>query len=405
MNQSAATPLSVIAPPVQTLPSGRTLASIQKIVALEPIPGYDRVEYATILGWHVIVVKGAFKPGDLCVYVECDSILPEYPEFEFLRRKQFRIRTIKMCKVLSQGIAFSLQDLAPYLGTNLYAEGDDVTARLGITKYDPEAEEEKRSAKGMRPTPQGNKYLMKLGWYRWLYFKLHPRNAKGGFPTGIKKTDETRIQKMTALLKAYGKYHFYVSEKLDGQSATYFVRKVKSWLPWATTYQFGVCSREIYLRTPHNCTWWNIAKQLDLNTLLATAAQTLGHDLCIQGEIVGPNIQKNKYKLKEHRFYVFNVLNLTTQTYYTIEEATQFCQTYGLTMVPMLTLDYALPLDPDGDVSKTIDAVLTYADGISVLANVSREGVVLRTTTNVLGGREPISFKAVSNKFLLEHGL
>ena len=48
----------------------RKLASIQRVVDLQPIEGKDRIEVATILGWTVIVQKGQFKIGDLCIYIE-----------------------------------------------------------------------------------------------------------------------------------------------------------------------------------------------------------------------------------------------------------------------------------------------------------------------------------------------
>ena len=82
----------------------RKLASIQKIEWIRPIEGKDRIVLAGILGWQVIVKKDEFQVGDLCVYVEIDSQLPEKPEYEFLRPKKFRIRTMKMGGVLSEGI-------------------------------------------------------------------------------------------------------------------------------------------------------------------------------------------------------------------------------------------------------------------------------------------------------------
>ena len=80
----------------------RNLASIQKISKLEPIPNADTIEKATVLGWELVVKKGEFKEGDLCVYCEIDSVLPERPEFEFLRTKKFRIKTIKFKGQISQ---------------------------------------------------------------------------------------------------------------------------------------------------------------------------------------------------------------------------------------------------------------------------------------------------------------
>ena len=84
----------------------RQLASVKKIASLNPIPGKDRIELATVDGWTVIVKKGEFWVDGPCVYVEIDSVLPDKPEFEFLRPKDFRIRTMKMAGVISQGICF-----------------------------------------------------------------------------------------------------------------------------------------------------------------------------------------------------------------------------------------------------------------------------------------------------------
>lgn len=55
----------------------RHLASIQKITRIVPIENADRIELADVLGWHVVVEKGKFSAGDLVVYCEVDSILPD----------------------------------------------------------------------------------------------------------------------------------------------------------------------------------------------------------------------------------------------------------------------------------------------------------------------------------------
>ena len=74
------------------------------------------------------------------MFIEPDSILPEREEFEFLRPKKFRIKTMKMAGVLSQGICFPLSILPDKDGG--YEVGDDVTEILGIKKYEPYTEEE-----------------------------------------------------------------------------------------------------------------------------------------------------------------------------------------------------------------------------------------------------------------------
>ena len=107
----------------------RKLASIQTVNAAEPIPNADAIERIRVLGWWVVVKKGEFRPGDRVVYCEIDSLLPERPEFEFLRPNcfkpaqtdaagavmlpaGFRIKTIKLRGQVSQGICFPLSRAA-----------------------------------------------------------------------------------------------------------------------------------------------------------------------------------------------------------------------------------------------------------------------------------------------------
>lgn len=84
------------------------IATIEKIIEVKPHPNADALELAKINGWQVCVKKDEFKAGDLCVYITVDSELEDCPQYEFLRNKNFRIKTIKLRKALSQGIAFPL---------------------------------------------------------------------------------------------------------------------------------------------------------------------------------------------------------------------------------------------------------------------------------------------------------
>lgn len=164
----------------------RKLASIQKIVDIKPIEGYDRVEYAIILGWGVLVKKNEFKVGDKCVYIEIDSQVPsDNPAFEFLSKKKYRIKTLKMCGVVSQGIAFSLSSL----GLDDLPIGTDVTDKLHITKYDPETEKEnKLNSNNKKKSSKFHKYMLRFEWYR----KLFRSTKEQRWPDWIFKTDEPR---------------------------------------------------------------------------------------------------------------------------------------------------------------------------------------------------------------------
>ena len=89
----------------------RKLASIQKIMNLQPIAQADAIEKATVLGWQLVVKKEEFKVGDLVVYCEIDSLMPHRTEFEFLKPRGMRVRTIRLRGQISQGICFPLSIL------------------------------------------------------------------------------------------------------------------------------------------------------------------------------------------------------------------------------------------------------------------------------------------------------
>ena len=92
----------------------RKLAHIELIESLKPIIGADKIEVATVLGWECVVKKDEFKVGDKIIYIEVDSVLPEKPEFEFLRDRKFKIKTIKLKGQISMGLILPLNILKKY---------------------------------------------------------------------------------------------------------------------------------------------------------------------------------------------------------------------------------------------------------------------------------------------------
>jgi RNA ligase (TIGR02306 family) len=349
----------------------RTLASIQTINAIEPIAGADAIERARVLGWWVVVKRGEHQPGDKVVYCEIDSLLPERPEFEFLRKGSFRpaittsrgqvllpagfrIKTVKLRGQVSQGICFPLSILGDGAPT---ADGTDVTARLGIVKFDP-------------PLPASMS-----------------GRVKGAFPGFVPKTDETRVQILEALIARHRGKTFYVTEKLDGTSFTAFIRDG----------EFGVCSRNQWIDEGDlDNTLCRVARDLDLASKLSASRERLGFDLAIQGEIIGPGVQGNKYARKQVELHLFNVVDLDAFRLVDHADMLAIAGAMNLEIVPQLgqvVLDHS------------VDALVELSIGMSVLAaNVHREGIVLRPLSDENDpelGR--LSFKAINPKFLLKY--
>jgi len=367
----------------------RKLASVQRIVAINPIPDAQKIEVATVLGWKVVIAKDDnFKVGDKVVYVEIDSILPDKPVFEFMRERKFRVKTIKLKGQISQGICFPM-DILPKSKT-AYNEGDDVTEILGVKKYDPQAEWEKKETERLEGINKNriDKFMKRYSWYRKLTF----RPNKAPFPSFIKKTDEDRIQLFPHYYEDWSHLKFNVTEKLDGQSATYFmILNPKKGL-FHSKWLFGVCSRNFQLLKPDNSSYWFIAEKYNLRKRMIRYCERYNTGLVIQGEIIGPKIQGNKYGLSEPDFYVFNMMLYKKSRLTVLNQQEQWneCRIeLELKTVPIINHVFSLyPIMQD---------MIDYSVAKSVIADIPREGIVVRNYD------QNISFKIINPNFLLKY--
>jgi len=364
----------------------RQLASIQKIVSIRPIENADKIEVAQVLGWECVVKKNEYKVGELVVYIEIDSKVPERPEFEFLRERKFKVKTIKLRKQISQGLVVPLSVLPSKISI---AEGIDVTEALGITSYEKQIEEadEVTDAKS---SSKALKLLMRFKPFRMVYLRLNTHN-KGNFPSWISKTDEERIQVCASLVMNNFDKPWYITEKLDGQSGTFFLHKERKW--GFPTWNFGVCSRNIWLKTPNTSSYWTIAKKYDIESKL----RSLKKEIVIQGEIIGPKIQKNKYQVTDVDFYVFNIVENGKRVSYT--RIIEVCDNLGLKYVPILgTLTPSSTWNDKKEVIDVVKAMVGHSEGNSTLFKRPREGVVWRLCEN-----PNISLKVINPTFLLQN--
>lgn len=358
----------------------RKLASVKKISNISPIEGRDRIVLATVDGWSVIVKKDEFRVGDLCVYVEIDSVMPEKPEFEFLRKTGFRIKTMRMAGVVSQGICFPLSIL-PHRADG-YALNEDVTSILGIKQYegtmDVDPSDEKKQKKRKYP-----RFLMRMPWFRKL---VSPKKLSEEFPSFISKTDEVRIQNSPGILQDKNTV-WVATEKIDGQSGTFCLVRHKSRLPFVRDkFEYIVCSRNKRLPVRDNSTYWRVSEFYEIEVCLK---ELIGDNewVAIQGECIGPKVQGNKYKVSSPDLYVFNLI--TPHGRVDSVNAMRLCHAVGLKFVPILDNVYVLP--------DTVDEVLKYAHGQSRIGDTLREGIVFRSSD----GQK--SFKAVDPLFLMKY--
>ena len=384
--------------------SERALAHVEQIVDIQPIPDADKIEVATVLGWRVVISKADnFQIGDKVVYIEIDSKVPERPEFEFLRDRKFRVRTIRLRGQYSQGLILPMSILK---GKD-YDIGADVTKELGITYYVPEdnvrkAEKIPKSVRYQSMAArhknlfkkQPFRWLMKREWGRQVLFIFFgkKKDKPKAFPNKfafVHKTDETRIEAMPWLL-GYDK-PLIVSEKLDGTSSTYILERVKK-----NKYEFWVTSRNVrQLKEDQDCyhdynIYWAMAHKYDIEKHLREyldAHPELTY-VCLQGESVG-SVQGNPLKLTEDDLYIFNFIDSVRGRISSLE-GRAIVEDWGMKWVPILDTNFMMP--------NNMEEFKVMATAKSVVnPKVLREGIVLRDPACDL------SFKSVSREYLLKH--
>lgn len=355
----------------------RQLVKLAKIDKITAIPDAEFIEVSHVGGWAVVTKKGEFKAGDTAVYFEIDSFLPEgRSSWQFLVDKSSReyggqrghvLRTVKFRGQVSQGLLLpvdsfpELQDVSP---------DADVAQLLGVIKYE-------------KPIPA-----------------CLAGEVRGVFPSRVPKTDQERVQNLAQKLEKWVEdgIEWEVTEKLEGSSCTAGI----------IDGEFRVCSRNLDLRETSGNTFWQVVRACGVEERLRRHFPN--RELALQGELVGPGVEGNIYKLTKAAYYVYDVFDVQLGRYlaptermeilatlndnpqwHTLSKAEQdkACSTWAIKAVPALG---QMPLPAQ----ETMAALLALADGHSALYKTAREGVVFKA---VQGGA---SFKAISNKYLLK---
>ena len=400
----------------------RELAYVVLIDGIEPIPGYDRVETAIVGGWHVIVQKDQFKVGDPAIYFEIDSKVPSDREcFAFLEKRKYKIKTLKMCKTISQGLLMHAEDFGWKNGLDAdghaliydpkdnsriwYVDGEDrfLTKELGVTYAEEEDNQRKApSADKYKKMAQRHPNIFKKPWARWLMkrewgrklmfmFFGKKKDKRGGWPSWVSKTDEERIENMPWIL-ADKSATWIATEKIDGSSTTFTMRKGKF-----GKLEFYVCSRNVCFDSIDKpCyydtnIYWEMAQKYDMYNVLKAIMELMPQLewVTIQGETFGEGVQKNNYDMKCHDFMAFNLITSDKGRWNSNDMKFLLENHYHVPCVPILDSNFKMP--------DTVEELRAYVNGETSTVNQKmKEGVVFRSLDGVK------SFKCVSPEYLLK---
>lgn len=343
----------------------RKLATIEKIVDIQPIPGADAVEAVRVADWTVVSQKGIHQVGGMVIHVQPDAIPPFggpfEPLFSFLWAKEgerpnnYYIKPAKIRGQRSHGIILPLSEvygiwIASINDRNFpdLRPGTDFTEFLGLTKHED-------------ALPKSQEIV-------------------GGFLPGVSKTDEERVQSTegNALREALLGRPYVITEKADGASMTMAIEDG----------EFAVYGRKYRLREDGGA-YWRAARAYPFEEMLRSRA-----GLAVQGEVVGPGVQKNYLGLSDNMCLIFNAVDRLTGRRLDYDEA-------------CLLLPWDAPkvnlLERGQSFNYTTRELEVMSNGRYSGTDNLREGIVIRSNDKPTPENPQVSFKVISPEFTDKH--
>ena len=398
----------------------RELCYITKINDIKPIEGKDRVECAVVGGWTIMVRKDQFKIGDLGIYFEIDSKVPETEPFKFLEGKHYKIKTQKYGKFYSQGLLMSAEDFGgfqyqngdgqfylhfdknSYFKENIdFAEGDFLTEKLGViyavaednkrkAKSNPDAKINAALARHPKIAKKYGKFIKKHKWVRTLFiFFFGKKKDVRNWPSHIaSKTDVERIQNMIYILQ--DKQPYVATEKIDGSSCSIMAERGKF-----GKINYYVCSRNVVFEDENQPCYYddNIYFEAYKKYNLKEKITQILNDYnlpngALQMEVFGPKIQRRDYSLNEHQAMIFHIVSNGKKI--PMDKVVEICEKYDLPHVPIIDDNFIFP--------DTLDELQKFVEGEgSKVDGKPREGIVFYDKAT---GQQYTKF--VSPEFLLK---
>lgn len=343
------------------------IASIERLISVEPHPNADRLDLVKVLGYQCVSERGLHKAGDLVVYIQPDSILPEDAEWAegFRKYAPGRIKCVKLRGEFSEGILVRFEQLKSSLPTifdphtfkaSLLEEGADVTELLGVRHYEP-------------PAP-------------------NDLAAKGSLPFNLPKTDETRWENMVSSLPI-GEI-VDVTLKVDGQS-------------WSAYYDidtdsFGVMGRTMEYKLECNNNYTAQVNRYNIQEKLTKYCKENNVSLCIRGESYGNGIQthgNNPHGQLQKGLAIFSVYLIKEHRYARLGDKFYFenvCKELNIPSVPIIEKNVVL----------TQELINKYSTGIDKIDGKPFEGVVINHAAYTL--EKPIQTLELPDGSLKEVG-
>jgi len=367
---------------------------VVRVGGILPHPNADKLQLTMVGGFQIVIGKGQFKEGDLAVYIQPDSVVPQTDPFRFIwgnstepqsvtepipvPAKRRRITVKRLRKEYSEGLLMPLDSLQiPDNQLHLFTtEGTDVAALLGVTRYVPEVDVE--DTNGDQSAAPKRKYPKTLkGWFFYALYRLGFKSARKSYAMEVNFPapvyDVNALKNATRVTFRDGEM-VTVTEKIHGSNARFVFILDDEKNPLGPG-KFYVGSHYQW-KAMGDGVFWKAADQHP--EIQAWCVQNPGKILYAE---VGPTQKGYNYGCGQGETFVFpfDVYDPSTSEWY-------WPGNVGVSdTAPVL---YSGPFYPK-------DIVATFVDGMSVVPNAThmREGIVIHSRERRL------KLKVVSNKF------
>jgi len=243
----------------------------------------DTLSIADIEGsaWQVVVKTEDFEPEGTAIYIPVDSIVPDMPQFEFLRDKGFRVKAIRLRGEYSYGLLMPNKENLPV--------GEDVTEKIGIKKYEPPI-----------PLEMSGEAVRGLDWV-------------------VKYTDIERYENFQDVL--LDGEEVIVTEKIHGSNLR-VSKKDDILFVGGHNWMFKESETNLY---------WSAIKKNELDVLLLKG---LPDTAVLFGEVYGRKVQNLQYGLTTQKIVFFDIF--MNGRYLDWNDLVELIEKLGLSMPPIV---------------------------------------------------------------------
>ncbi len=304
--------------------------TIEKIGKIWKHPKADKMELAACegLGFQFCVGKDQFQIGQQVLYFPIDTILPEEFKLKMGIRAPGRIKTVQLRGEYSQGFVFPLNKSIEVFEVDFTKlSSPEITLYFKATKY--ELPQKFTTVGDLLPLPEGQ------GVY-----------------------DIENVDRYVNIYQSLLDKECYITEKLEGTNISISRKQ-------GVIY---VCQRANSIQEKDGVAnaYWEAARR---SGLIEKLDQISKGDIVLMGELIGPSIQNNIYKLTSTKILLFDIK--IDGRWVASPNFFQICKDLEIETTPLIA---------HGILKDILNgqSIQTYADGFSMLFNTLREGIIIR---------------------------